>query len=89
MCRVKEQHLAIAGVSSGREQIHLVDEPPCVGEHQQAGAEVELAAGKLPRARFLAGQPVYSIYFVLLWQQKIHISTRAMFTELIEISLCI
>ena len=58
------------------------------GEHQQAGAEVELAAGKLLRARFLASQPVYSIHFVLLWQQKTHISTRAMFTELIEISLC-
>lgn len=36
------------------------------GEHQQTGAEVELAAGRLPRACLLAGQPVYSIHSVLL-----------------------
>lgn len=58
------------------------------GEHQQTGAEVELAAGRLPRACLLAGQPVYSIHSVLLSQQKIHISTRAMFTKLAEASLC-
>lgn len=59
------------------------------GEHQQTGAEVELATGKPPRACLLAGQHVYSIHSVLLSQQKTHIFTRAIFTELIAVSLCI
>ena len=59
------------------------------GEHQQTGAEVKLAVGKPPRACLLAGQPVYSTHSVLLSQQKTHIFTRAIFTELIAVSLCI